>query len=273
MQRMVDRKTTASGSNVDAAEVARFAALASEWWDPHGKFRPLHKLGPARLEFIRDQLVEHFGRTHGQEPASPTASLPIRRSSGSLRPLAGLAVLDIGCGGGLIAEPLARLGAKVTAIDPAEANIQAARAHAEPQGLVIDYRAVRVEGLAAEGARFDAVVCLEVIEHVPDVAAFIATCAEAVRPGGILIVSTLNRTLKSFALAIVGAEYVLRWLPVGTHQWQRFVTPAELERHLTAAGLKPGRCEGLVYNPLADSWTLDRDCDVNYLTAATSPEA
>ena len=243
-----------SASNLDEAEVARFAALAAEWWNPHGKFRPLHQIGPVRLGFIRDRIIEQFS---------------IERRG--LRPLTDLRILDIGCGGGLIAEPLARLGAEVTAVDPADANIMAARAHAEPQGLAIDYRAVRIEDLVAQGAQFDAVVCLEVVEHVPDVAAFLESCAKLVRPGGLLIVSTLNRTLKSFALAIVGAEYVLRWLPVGTHQWHRFVTPDELEQHLKAAGLESGRVEGMVYNPLNDRWTLSQDTDVNYLAAATKP--
>ena len=260
---MVDKETTAPGSTLDAAEVARFGALAAEWWDPRGKFRPLHQLGPARLEFIRDRILEQLRPAIHLAPQAPRG----------LKILTGISVLDIGCGGGLISEPLARLGAKVVGIEPVEANIAAARAHAEPQGLAIDYRAVRVEDLVAEGALFDAVVCLEVVEHVPDVAAFLATCAKVVRPGGVMVLSTLNRTLKAFALAIVGAEYVLRWLPVGTHQWQRFVTPDELERHLKAAGLKPGRFEGLVYNPLTDRWTLGRDTDVNYLAAATRPLA
>ena len=254
MSSMVDARDKAPGSTLDEAEVARFGALAAEWWDPRGKFRPLHQLGPARLEFIRDRILEQL------RPGVPQLR--------NLKPLAGISVLDIGCGGGLICEPLARLGAKVMGIEPAEANIAAARAHAEPQSLAIDYRAARVEDLVAEGALFDAVVCLEVVEHVPDVGAFLATCAKVVRPGGILVLSTLNRTLKSFALAIVGAEYVLRWLPVGTHQWDRFVTPDELRGHLTAAGLKPGRFEGLVYNPLTDRWTLGRDTDVNYLALA-----
>jgi 2-polyprenyl-6-hydroxyphenyl methylase / 3-demethylubiquinone-9 3-methyltransferase len=249
---MSDQQRAAGGATLDQAEVARFAALATEWWDPHGKFRPLHQIGPARLGYIRDRLVEHF-----------------HLSSGGLQPLTGLSVLDIGCGGGLITEPLARLGAAVTGIDPAEANIKAARAHAEPQGLAIDYRTVRVEDLVAEHAQFDAVMCLEVVEHVPDVGAFLKLCSGLVKPGGILLLSTINRTMKSFALAIVGAEYVLRWLPVGTHQWDRFVTPDELGRHLEGAGLRIGRIEGLVYNPLADRWSLVRDTDVNYFAVAT----
>jgi 2-polyprenyl-6-hydroxyphenyl methylase/3-demethylubiquinone-9 3-methyltransferase len=182
-----------------------------------------------------------------------------------------LRVLDVGCGGGLICEPLARLGARVTGLDPAPETIEAARRHAAGQGLDIDYRAGRVEELAAEAAGFDAVVCLEVVEHVPDVAAFLKACAALVRPGGLMLLSTLNRTLKAYLLAIIGGEYILRWLPVGTHQWDRFVTPAELTRHLRAAGLEAPLVKGLVYNPLADSWSVGGDTDVNYLAAAAKP--
>jgi 2-polyprenyl-6-hydroxyphenyl methylase/3-demethylubiquinone-9 3-methyltransferase len=177
----------------------------------------------------------------------------------------------VGCGGGLIAEPLARLGARVTALDPALETIEAARRHAAGEGLEIDYRAGRVEELAAEAAAFDAVVCLEVIEHVPDVAVFLQTCAMLVRPGGLMLLSTLNRTLKAYLLAIIGGEYILRWLPVGTHQWDRFVTPDELTRHLGAAGLGAPVVKGLVYNPLADTWSVGGDTDVNYLAAAAKP--
>jgi 2-polyprenyl-6-hydroxyphenyl methylase / 3-demethylubiquinone-9 3-methyltransferase len=247
------RRTGAPGSGtLDDAELARFATLSAEWWDPKGKFRPLHQIGPVRLSFIRDRLVGHF-----------------RLAPRALKPLAGLKVLDIGCGGGLVSEPLARMGAAVTGIEPSEANLRAAVLHAEPQGLGIDYRVARVEDLAAAGESFDAVVCLEVIEHVPDVGAFLRTCAALVRPGGIMVLSTINRTLKSFALAIVGAEYILRWLPVGTHQWERFVTPDELRQHLAAAGMVLGHVEGMVYNPLSDRWSLARDTDVNYLAAGT----
>lgn len=235
---------------LDDAELARFAALAADWWDPKGKFRPLHQIGPVRLEFVRDRLKEHF-----------------KLDGGGMKPLSGLRVLDIGCGGGLISEPLARMGAKVTGIEPKEANIKAAIAHAEPQGLGIDYRVATVEDLVAAGETFDAVVCLEVVEHVPDVAAFLTSCAAVVAPGGIMVLSTINRTLKSFALAIVGAEYVLRWLPVGTHQWDRFITPAELARHVAAAGMRLGPAKGMIYNPLRDSWSLSSDTDVNYLAA------
>lgn len=238
----------------DAAEVARFGRIAAEWWDPKGKFRPLHKLGPARLTFIRDRLATHFGT-----------------AKGSLRVLDGLRVLDIGCGGGLVSEPLSRLGAQMTGIDPAHENIAAAKAHAETQGLAIDYRAATVESLVAEGAEFDAVLCLEVVEHVPDPAAFLAVCAKLVRPGGMMITSTINRTMKAYLLAIVGAEYVLRWLPAGTHQWERFVTPDEMARHLAAAGLGPAFAEGVVYDPFRDTWSLSPDTDVNYMAAAAKP--
>lgn len=241
-------------ATLDAAEVKRFSALAAEWWDPNGKFRPLHKLGPARLAFVRQEIVRHFART-----------------SGGLRPFDGLSILDIGCGGGLVSEPVARLGATVTGIDPAAENIEAARRHAEGQGLTIDYRSALVEDLVAEGRTFDCVLCLEVVEHVPDVGAFLATCAKLVRPGGLMILSTINRTLKAYALAIVGAEYILRWLPVGTHQWERFVTPDELARHAEVAGLVMSTREGLVYNPLTDAWSLSQDLDVNYMASASRP--
>ena len=241
-------------ATLDPAEVDRFTRFASEWWDAGGKFRTLHRIGPARLTFLRDRMVRHFGPKGG-----PT------------RPLDGLAVLDIGCGGGLVAEPLARLGAHVTGIDPAADNIEAARRHASGQGLAIAYRAARVEDLAAEERVFDAVVCLEVVEHVPDAGAFLATCAALLRPGGLMLLSTINRTLKAYVLAIVGAEYVLRWLPVGTHQWERFVTPEELARHFKSAGLGAPVFKGLVYSPLSDAWSLSDDTDVNYLAAAAKP--
>jgi 2-polyprenyl-6-hydroxyphenyl methylase/3-demethylubiquinone-9 3-methyltransferase len=228
--------------------------MAAEWWDPKGKFRPLHQLGPARLTFIRDQILGHY-----------------RRPSNNLKPLSGLTILDIGCGGGLISEPLARLGAAVTGIDPGAENIKAARSHAEPQGLTIDYQETTVEALAGENATFDVVLCLEVVEHVPDVGAFLATAARLVRPGGLMILSTINRTLKSYALAIVAAEYILGWLPRGTHQWERFVTPDEMRRYLGAAGLGSACFSGLVYSPLSDAWSLADDTDVNYLAAAGRP--
>lgn len=239
---------------LDAQEVARFDALAAQWWDAGGKFAPLHRLNPTRLAYIRDALCTHFGRD-GRGRA----------------PLQGLAVADIGCGGGLLAEPLTRLGASLTGVDPGADTIAAARRHAKEQGLAIDYRVGQAEDLAREGRQFDAVLALEVVEHVPDVAAFIATCAALVRPGGLLVLSTINRTLKSFALAIVGAEYVLRWLPVGTHQWNRFVTPDELATACARTGLTFGRLQGVIYHPLRDAWLLSEDTDVNYMATAARP--
>jgi 2-polyprenyl-6-hydroxyphenyl methylase/3-demethylubiquinone-9 3-methyltransferase len=241
---------------LDPAEIERFTRCAAEWWDSNGKFRTLHLIGPARMTFLRDALVRHFGTPQGRG-----------------KPLDGLEVLDIGCGGGLVCEPLCRLGARVTGIDPGLDNVEAARRHAAGQGLAIDYRVARVEDLAAEGLAFDAAVCLEVVEHVPDPGAFLKTCAGLVRPGGLMLLSTINRTLKAYLLAIVGAEYVLRWLPVGTHQWERFVTPDELARHLAAAGLGAPQFQGLVYRPLEDAWSLSADTDVNYFAAAAKPAA
>lgn len=246
---------SAGDATLDAEEVRRFSRIAAEWWDPLGKFRPLHQIGPPRLTFIRNAAVEHF-----------------RRDAESLRPLAGLTALDIGCGGGLVSEPLTRMGAKVTGIDPSERNIAIAKGHAEPQSLAIDYRAVRVEDLVATGETYDIVACLEVVEHVPDVGKFIAECARVVRPGGLVVFSTLNRTFKSWALAIVGAEYVLGWLPRGTHQWDRFVTPDEMRAHGAAAGLEAPRFEGITYNPFQDAWSLAPDTDVNYLVSMIKPE-
>ncbi|MFT3733013.1 MAG: bifunctional 2-polyprenyl-6-hydroxyphenol methylase/3-demethylubiquinol 3-O-methyltransferase UbiG [Hyphomicrobium sp.] len=241
---------------LDTEEVERFSRLASEWWNPRGKFRPLHQIGPPRLSFIRDAAVAQFGR-------DPKA----------LRPLSGLTAVDIGCGGGLVSEPLARMGATVTAIDPSEKNIAIAKTHAEGQNLTIGYRAARVEDLVAEGRTFDIVACLEVVEHVPDPAKFVAECASLVAPGGIAIFSTLNRTLKAWALAIVGAEYVLGWLPRGTHQWERFITPDELSGYAKAAGLDDVRFEGITYNPLQDVWSRNPDTDVNYLMSARKAKA
>lgn len=238
-------------ANLDPAEVERFERLAGEWWDANGKLRPLHQQGPARLGFIRDALVRHFGRPQGE-----------------LKPLAGLSILDVGCGGGLVSEPLARLGATVTGIDPTVDSIAVARRHAQAQGLAIAYRTSSVEELVATGASFDAVVCMEVIEHVPDPAAFVHSLAQLVRPGGALVVSTLNRTWKSYALAIVGAEYVLGWLPRGTHDWNRFVTTDELARYLAEAGFDAPRLSGIIYDLMSDTWRLGSDTDVNYIAAA-----
>ena len=236
---------------VDEAELARFAALANEWWNPRGKMAPLHKFNPVRLGYIRDLACKRFGRD-------------ARR----LDCLKGLRMLDIGCGGGILSEPLARLGADMVGADPAEANIEAARLHAADGGVAVDYRATTAEALAEAGERFDIVLAMEVVEHVADVNLFVALTGAMVKPGGLMVAATLNRTLKSFALAIVGAEYVLRWLPRGTHQWDKFVTPNELEIALARAGLAIIDETGVVYNPLADSWRLARDMDVNYMVTA-----
>lgn len=248
--------TSQATANVDPLEIERFSKIAAEWWDPNGKFRPLHKIGPPRIQFVRDEICRRLGL-----------------KGGGMRPLSGLRLLDIGCGGGLVCEPMARMGAVVTGIDPATRNIAAARTHADDQGLAIDYRDVEAERLVTDGATFDAVLCLEVVEHVPDPGAFLETCAALVRPGGVLVLSTLNRTLKSYALAIVGAEYVLRWLPVGTHRWDRFITPDELRSHVTRAGMRVWETRGVVFDPLRDTWALSADTDVNYMMSAAKPEA
>ena len=258
---MTDRSPTSStatpnAANADPAEVARFAALADRWWDADGEFRPLHQIGPARLAFVRQCLTQAL---------APGAK--------GLRPLSGLRVLDIGSGGGLVSEPLARLGANVTGIDLAAESVAAAGAHAKAQGLSIDYRVQSIEALAASGERFDAAICLEVLEHVPDPAAFLASAAETLEPGGVLVVSTINRTAKSYALAIVGAEYVLGWVPRGTHQWERFLTPDEVETHMKRVGLVPLGLSGLVYEPLSGRWSLGADQDVNFIAAARKPDA
>jgi len=244
-------RSRVGGLSVDPDEVAKFAALAEEWWDPDGKFRPLHRLNPVRLRFIRDHLCRRFNR-----------------DSEAARPLAGLRLVDIGCGGGLLCEPLARLGARVTGIDAAERNIAVAALHAEESGLEIDYRHASAEALAAAGESFDAVLNMEVVEHVADVAAFLSASAALLAPGGAMILATLNRTPKSFLLAIVGAEYVLRWLPRGTHDWRRFLRPSELAGHLRSAGLEVTELTGVVYNPLNDSWRQTRNLDVNYMVLA-----
>ncbi|WP_136658436.1 bifunctional 2-polyprenyl-6-hydroxyphenol methylase/3-demethylubiquinol 3-O-methyltransferase UbiG [Nitratireductor sp. XY-223] len=244
----------AAQSTIDQAEVDRFSAMASEWWDPTGKFRPLHKFNPVRLAYIRDRVCAHYSR----DPKSA-------------RPLDGLRVLDIGCGGGLLSEPLARLGASVVGADASETNIEIARIHAAQSGLEIDYRAVTAEELAADGEMFDIVLNMEVVEHVADVDFFLASCAGMVKPGGLMFVATINRTLKALALAIVGAEYVLRWLPRGTHQYEKLVRPEEIENPLGSSGMNVIDRTGVFYSPLSDSWNLSRDMDVNYMLLAARP--
>jgi 2-polyprenyl-6-hydroxyphenyl methylase/3-demethylubiquinone-9 3-methyltransferase len=246
----MDRQRTAD-STIDDREVARFDRLGEQWWDVRGPMAALHKLNPARLAYIRDHAAEHFGRDIS------------RRDS-----LAGLRMLDIGCGGGILCEPLARLGAAMVGIDPAANNIAVAQRHAGQAGLAIDYRAATAETLAAAGENFDIVLAMEVVEHVTDVGLFVALAAALVRPGGLLFVATINRTMKSFALAIVGAEYILRWLPRGTHQWEKFVTPDELEIAMTNSGLSPIDAAGVSYDLFADRWRQTADLDVNYMMVA-----
>jgi 2-polyprenyl-6-hydroxyphenyl methylase / 3-demethylubiquinone-9 3-methyltransferase len=237
--------------SVDPAEVAKFSAIAAEWWNPTGKFAPLHKFNPVRLGFIRCEAADHF-----------------QRDARGLRPFQGLSLLDIGCGGGLLAEPMARLGFAVTGADASERNIGTAKAHAAEAGLAIDYRAATAEALLAEGPRFDVVLNMEVVEHVADVGAFLSACAGLLKPGGITVVATMNKTLKSLALAKIGAEYVLGWLPRGTHDWNRFIPPAELRAKLEEAGLSICKTQGVSFNPLSWDWHLSSDVDVNYMVVA-----
>ncbi|MBK5947199.1 bifunctional 3-demethylubiquinol 3-O-methyltransferase/2-polyprenyl-6-hydroxyphenol methylase [Rhodobacter veldkampii DSM 11550] len=239
-------------NTVDPAEVAKFEAMAAEWWNPNGKFKPLHMLNPCRLDYITGQIAAEFGRDLTQP-----------------QPFAGLRLLDIGCGGGLLSEPMARLGATVVGADAAGRNIPVAQIHAEQQGLAIDYRHTTAEALAEAGEEFDVVLNMEVVEHVADPQGFITTCRRLLKPGGLMICSTLNRNPKSFMMAIVGAEYVMRWLPKGTHEWQKFITPDELYGLIRTAGLDPVDRKGMVFNPVSWSWSLsDRDLSVNYVTAS-----
>jgi 2-polyprenyl-6-hydroxyphenyl methylase / 3-demethylubiquinone-9 3-methyltransferase len=236
-------------STVDPAEVERFSRIAEEWWDPTGKFAPLHRLGPVRIGFIRDRAAAHWSRD---------------ALSGA--PLQGLSVLDVGCGGGLLSEPMARLGATVTGLDASARNIAVAALHAERQGLDIDYRQGTAEALARGDGRFDIVLALEIVEHVADVDLFLASCSRLVKPGGLLFLSTLNRTAKAWALAIAGAEYVLGWLPRGTHDWKKFLKPSEIVRGLEAGGIDTKEIVGVVYSPFSRAWSLNRtDLDVNYM--------
>src|SRR5471030_117742 len=236
-----------SGSTVDPAEIAKFSKLSDEWWDPNGKMAPLHKINPLRLTYIRDAACHKF-----------------ERNVKSLNCLSGLRILDIGCGAGLLCEPFTRLGAQVIGVDPSATNIAAARLHADKGHLSIDYRCTTVEEMDVR-ERFDIVLAMEVVEHVTDVGVFLNRCAAMLKPGGLMVISTLNRNWKSFALAIVGAEYVLRWLPRGTHQWDKFVTPNELELAFERGGLQVTGERGVIYNPFADRWQLSSDMDVNYM--------
>ncbi|OWY16512.1 MULTISPECIES: bifunctional 2-polyprenyl-6-hydroxyphenol methylase/3-demethylubiquinol 3-O-methyltransferase UbiG [Thioclava] len=239
-------------NSIDPSEVAKFEAMAAEWWDPNGKFKPLHMLNPCRLDYITTQIATQFGR----DLKAP-------------RPFEGLRLLDIGCGGGLLSEPMARLGAEVVGADAAERNIPVARLHAEQSGLEIDYRHCAAEDLAAKGEQFDVVLAMEIIEHVADPQGFVNTIQSLMRTGGLMICSTLNRNPKSYMVAIIGAERVMRWLPVGTHEWSKFVTPDELYELSRNAGLDPVDRRGMVFNPLAWTWSLsERDLSVNYAIAA-----
>ena len=236
-------------ASVDPAEVEKFSRMAAEWWDPAGKFAPLHKFNPVRLQFLRETATAHFGRT-------------------GLRPFEGLSLLDIGCGGGLLSEPMARLGFAVIGADASEKNIKTAATHAAAGGLTIDYRATTAESLAETGATFDVVLNMEVVEHVADLPGYLNACGRLVKPGGLMFVATLNKTLKSLALAKIGVEYVLRWLPPGTHDWNRFVEPSRLKTLLTDSGLTVKATQGVSFDPLNWSWRLSSDTGVNYMVVA-----
>lgn len=239
----------AAAASVDPQEVEKFSRMAAEWWDPAGKFAPLHKFNPIRLEFIRDTATGHFGRA-------------------GLRPFEGLSLLDIGCGGGLLSEPMARLGFAVIGADASEKNVKTAATHAAASGLAIDYRATSAESLAEAGLAYDVVLNMEVVEHVADLPGYLNACGRLVKPGGLMFVATLNKTLKSLALAKIGVEYVLRWLPPGTHDWNRFVEPEKLDGLLKDAGLTVKQMQGMSFDPLSWSWRLSGDLAVNYLVVA-----
>lgn len=245
---------TMESSTVDKEDVERFSRIAEEWWDENGKFRPLHRINPMRLAYIRDQACTHY-----------------QRDTQQMKSLAGLTLLDIGCGGGLLSEPFARLGAKVTAIDASDKNIKVASLHSRKMGIDIDYRCTTPELLCRESSTaYDIVLALEIVEHVADVAEFLRACTKLVKPGGVLFMSTLNRTLKSYALAIAGAEYILRWLPRGTHNWKQFLKPSELCSGLRKEGMTVSHMTGMAFNPISNTWHLDeRDLGVNYLLTAT----
>lgn len=241
-------------STIDPSEIEKFSKLAETWWDPEGPFKPLHQLNPIRISYIRETLYRYF---------SPSSDLTSSLSN--------LTLLDVGCGGGLLAEPFARLGASVTGIDASDKNIAIAKSHAEQSRLSIEYLSTTVESLAQEEKKYDAVFAMEIIEHVAEIPSFIAACRQVLKPGGVLFMSTLNRTFRAYLLAIIGAEYLLRWLPKGTHEWSRFMTPAELTQLLYANHLSVQEIKGIVFQPLRRKWQLSHDCSVNYVLHATAP--
>ena len=241
-------------TTIDDAEVARFSAIAAEWWSPTGKFRPLHKFNPVRLAYIKEQVCQHFNI----DPSKP-------------KPFKGLRILDIGCGGGLLCEPMARLGAEIVGADASEVNIEVAKIHAQQTGVTVDYRATTSEALAADGEQFDIILNMEVVEHVADVDLFMASCCEMVKPGGLMFMATINRTAKARMLAIFMAEKVLRWLPVGTHEFEKLVKPEELEEAFAKGGMSLLDESGVTYNPVLDRWSKSKDMDVNYMMLATKP--
>ncbi|WP_299600704.1 bifunctional 2-polyprenyl-6-hydroxyphenol methylase/3-demethylubiquinol 3-O-methyltransferase UbiG [uncultured Tateyamaria sp.] len=242
-------------TTVDPSEIAKFEAMAAEWWDPNGKFKPLHMLNPCRLDYITTQIAAEFDR----DLTGPKA-------------FEGLRILDIGCGGGLLSEPMARLGAEVVGADAAERNIPVAQVHAEQSGLTIDYRHTTAEDMAAAGEQFDVVLNMEVVEHVADPLGYLTACRQLLKPGGLHICSTINRNPKSYLMAIIGAEHVMRWLPKGTHEWNKFITPDELFDLMRNAGLDPVDRKGFIFNPLTWGWKLsDTDLSVNYVTASINP--
>ena len=247
--------TAAATNTVDDAEIAKFEAMAAEWWDLEGKFKPLHMLNPCRLDYITQQIAAEYGR----DLTGPT-------------PFKDLRILDIGCGGGLLCEPMARLGATIVGVDAAAGNIPVAKVHAEQSGLDIDYRHGTAEAMAADGEQFDVVLNMEVVEHVADPLGYLTACQQLLKPGGLHICSTLNRNPKSYVMAIIGAEHVMRWLPKGTHEWSKFITPDELFELMTKAGLNPVDRKGFQFNPITWSWRIsDRDLSVNYVTASLKP--
>lgn len=246
---------TNAQTTVDPAEIAKFEAMAAEWWDVNGKFKPLHMLNPCRLDYITRQIAAEFGRDLAQDA-----------------PFEGLRILDIGCGGGLLCEPMARLGATIVGADAAERNIPVAKVHAEQAGLDIDYRFTTAEAMAEAGEQFDVVLNMEVVEHVADPLAYLTACQQLLKPGGLQVCSTLNRNPKSYLVAIIGAEHIMRWLPKGTHEWSKFITPDELFELLSASGMTPVDRKGFVFNPVSWSWSIsEKDLSVNYVTASTKP--